>query len=41
MFGSWVCKNALAEALTLATLGAAAGCSDFSEFCGFSFWNRS
>jgi hypothetical protein len=32
-FGSWLCKNALAEAL--ASLGTVAGRSDFLEFRGF------
>ena len=34
-FGSWLCKNALAEALTSGDPGAVAGCGDFPEYCGF------
>ena len=39
--GSWSCKNALAEALTLGDPGAVAGCIDFPELCGFSFGSTS
>jgi hypothetical protein len=34
-FGSWSCKNALAEALTPSDLGYVAGCGHFAEFGGF------
>jgi hypothetical protein len=33
--GSWLCKNAWAEALTPGALGAVAGCNDFPKFAGF------
>jgi len=40
-FGSWLCKNALAEALMPGDPGAVAVCSDFLEFAIFPFWERS
>jgi hypothetical protein len=36
--GSWLCKNALAEALMPGTRNAVSVCNDFPEYCGFSVW---
>jgi hypothetical protein len=41
VFESWLCKNALAEALMPGDRGAVAVCSDFLEFAIFLFWERS
>jgi hypothetical protein len=40
-FGSWLCKNVLAEALMAGDPGAVAVCSDFLEFAIFPFLERS
>jgi hypothetical protein len=37
-FGSWLCENALAEALRTRDLGEMAVLGDFDEFGDFSVW---